>query len=68
MQLLAQSSAPLFISAQPEALGAEQKQFIKQSFANAAVKQPTGEPLDWLNNSLPSKWKLDEKIVEFDWS
>ena len=27
MQLLAQSSAPLFISAQPEAVGAEQKAF-----------------------------------------
>ena len=33
MQLLAESSAPLFISAQPDAIGAEQKQFIKQSFA-----------------------------------
>ena len=68
MQLLAQSSAPLFISAQPEALGAEQKQFIKQSFASASAKQPIGEPLDWLSNSFPSKWKLDEQVVEFDWS
>ena len=40
MQLLAQSSAPLFISAQPEALGTEQKTFIKQCFTNA-VKRST---------------------------
>jgi alpha-galactosidase len=68
MQLLAQSSAPLFISAQPEAVGAEQKDFIKQCFADASKEQPVGEPLDWLDNPFPAKWKLDDKVVEFDWS
>ncbi|HYJ63747.1 MAG TPA: hypothetical protein VEV62_08390 [Parafilimonas sp.] len=67
MQLLAQSSAPLFISAQPEAVGAEQKEFIKQCFADASKPQPIGEPLDWLENPFPSKWKLDNKIVDFKW-
>jgi alpha-galactosidase len=68
MQLLAQSSAPLFISAQKEALGTEQKAFIKQCFADAAKVQPIGEPLDWLDNPLPAKWKLDNKEVDFNWS
>ncbi len=68
MQLLAESSAPLFISAQPDALGAEQKAFIKQCFAKAAKKQPIGEPLDWLTNPLPAKWRLDNREVTFDWS
>lgn len=68
MQFLAQSSAPLFISAQPNALGTEQKQFIKQCFANAAKPQPVAEPLDWLTNPFPAKWKLGSKIAEFDWS
>ena len=67
MQLLAESSAPLFISAQPDALGAEQKAFIKQCFAKAAKVQPIGEPLDWLTNPLPAKWRLDNKVVDFDW-
>jgi alpha-galactosidase len=67
MQLLAESSAPLFISAQPDALGAEQKVFIKQCFAKAARVQPIGEPLDWLTNTLPAKWKLNNKEVDFDW-
>jgi len=67
MQLLAESSAPLFISAQPDALGAEQKAFIKQSFASAAKVQPMGEPLDWLNNPLTSKWKLNGSVVDFNW-
>ena len=67
MQLLAESSAPLFISAQPDALGTEQKAFIKQCFATAAKVQPIGEPLDWLTNPLPAKWKLDNRVVDFDW-
>ncbi len=67
MQLLAQSSAPLFISAQPDAVGAEQKQFIKQCFADASKPQPVGEPLDWLTNPFPAKWKLDNKVVDFNW-
>ncbi len=67
MQLLAQSSAPLFISAQPGAVGAEQKAFIKQCFTDAAKVQPIGEPQDWLSNPFPAVWKLDGKIVHFDW-
>jgi alpha-galactosidase len=68
MQLLAESSAPLFISAQPDALGAEQKAFIKECFAKAAKPQPIAEPLDWLTNPLPAKWKLNNRVVDFDWS
>lgn len=67
LQLLAESSAPLFISGQPDALGAEQKQAIKDSFAKAAKPQPLAEPLDWLGNPRPAKWKLDGRVVEFDW-
>jgi alpha-galactosidase len=68
MELLAKSSAPLFISAQPEAVGPEQKQFIKECFGEASKDQPVGEPLDWLENPFPSKWKLDNKEIDFDWS
>ncbi len=68
MQLLAESSTPLFISAQPDALGAPQKQFIKECFATAAKKLPVAEPLDWLTNQQPAKWKLNGAIKEFDWS
>ena len=68
MQLLAKSSTPLFISVQPDAVGEEQKEFIKQSFSEAARAQPIAEPVDWLTNPLPSKWKLDSQVVDFDWS
>lgn len=68
MQLLAKSSAPLFISAQPTAVGEEQKKMIKESFEQASNPQPIAEPLDWLNNEYPSKWRLDGQEINFDWS
>lgn len=68
MQLVAGSGTPLFISAQPDILGSEQKQVIRESFAKAAKRQQPGEPLDWLTNSQPKKWKLDGEIRTFDWS
>ena len=67
MQLLAGSGSPLFISAQPDALGEEQKATIRESFALAARPLPPGEPLDWLTNSLPREWKLNGEIRTFDW-
>jgi alpha-galactosidase len=68
MALLAESGAPLFISAQADAVGTEQKKFIKICFTNAAKKISSAEPLDWLTNQWPAKWKLDGQIRNFDWS
>ncbi|MGZ3752505.1 MAG: hypothetical protein ACXVAU_14585, partial [Mucilaginibacter sp.] len=67
MQLVAESSTPLFVSPDPKALGEEQKAFIKQCFTKAAKVQPTGEPLDWMTNYRPEKWKLNGSEVGFDW-
>lgn len=67
MQLLAQSSTPLFISAQPEAVGAEQKRFIKACFDDASRQLPVAEPLDWLDNAFPAKWRLNNKDITFNW-
>jgi alpha-galactosidase len=68
MQLVASSGTPLFISAQPEAVQAEQKAAIRESFALASRPLPLGEPLDWMESPVPSKWKLDGRIVDFDWT
>lgn len=67
MQLLAESGAPLFISAQPEATGPDQKAYIKKCFQMAAHDQPTGQPLDWMTNYRPAKWQLNNRVVTFDW-
>jgi len=67
MELIAESGTPLFISAQPDAVGTEQKSFIKECFKTASGKLPVGEPIDWIENPLPSTWKLNGKIRKFDW-
>ena len=67
MELIANSGTALFISAQPEALGTEQRATIKQCFQIAATNTITGEPLDWMTNITPSKWKLRGAYREFDW-
>ena len=67
LELVAGSGTPLFISPQPEAIGDDQRQLIRASFAKAAKVQPAGEPLDWLTNSQPRKWKLDGEVRTFDW-
>jgi alpha-galactosidase len=67
MELVAKSGTPLFISAQPEATGSLQKQFIKECFSTASKKIPLGEPLDWMENAFPKKWKLNGQIVNFNW-
>ena len=67
MNLVARSAAPLFISAQPEAMGPEQKESVRECFAIASVNDSVGEPLDWLASKTPSRWKLQGEIMEFDW-
>ncbi|MBS1532270.1 MAG: hypothetical protein JSU01_18355 [Bacteroidetes bacterium] len=68
MQLLAESGTPLFISPDPAALDDDKKTFIKECFGRAAKPQPLGEPLDWMNNPQPARWKLNGREVDFDWS
>jgi len=67
MELVAGSGTPLFISAQPDVLGADQQRLIRESFARAAKPQAPGEPLDWLTELQPKKWKLDGEVRTFDW-
>lgn len=67
MDLVANSGTPLFISAQPDATRSEQKHVIKESFQAASQNLPLAEPLDWMNNKVPEKWKLNGKIISFDW-
>jgi alpha-galactosidase len=67
MELVAKSGTPLFISAQPEATGDQQKKDIAACFKLASQTLPVGEPLDWMENPFPEKWKLNGNIETFNW-
>lgn len=67
MDLVARSGTPLFISAQPAALGEAQRSAIRAAFELASEPRPLGQPLDWLTNAWPQNWKLGGEIRSYDW-
>jgi len=67
MELVARSGTPLFISAQPSAMETPQKMLTKECFRIAARDLPLGEPLDWMENAIPRKWRMQGEVMTFDW-
>jgi alpha-galactosidase len=67
LELLAASGTPLFVSAAPDALGTEQRQALTEAFALASQPLPPGEPLDWMDTTCPRRWRLNDRVREFDW-
>jgi alpha-galactosidase len=68
LDLLARSGTPLFVSADPQALGEPQKRALRQAFAAAAVHQPVAEPLDWMDTTCPREWKMGTDTTKYHWS
>lgn len=68
LDVLARSGTPLFVSADPKALGAKQKAALREAFALAAKSQPVAEPLDWLDTTCPTRWKMGEETRNYHWS
>jgi alpha-galactosidase len=68
LDLVARSGTPLFVSHAKAALGTEQRDAIRAAFAAAAVPQTDAEPLDWLETTCPSRWRLGGQPASFDWS
>lgn len=67
LDVLSRSGTMMFVSMATDALGAEQTRALRDALARAAVPQPLGEPLDWLQSVYPSKWRLMGATREFDW-
>ncbi|WP_319586289.1 hypothetical protein [uncultured Desulfobulbus sp.] len=67
LDLLARSGTPLFVSASPDAVGPEQSAALRRAFEQASSHQPAGEPIDWLTNLTPCKWKFGDTTVNYDW-
>lgn len=67
LDLLARSGTPLFVSADPQALGSEQKRALTDAYRRAAQIQPCAEPLDWMDTVCPTRWQSGEEQVAYDW-
>jgi len=67
LDLVGRSGTPLFVSADPRVMGAEQKRAVRRAFAQASEPQPAGEPLTWFETTTPARWRLRGETVEYDW-
>ena len=67
LDLLAKSGTPVFVSADPAAVGSKQRAALIEAFKVAATVQPPAEPLDWLDTTCPRQWKFGENVQEFHW-
>lgn len=67
LDLVARSGTPLFVSIESGACGPAQRRALADAFAEAAADRPLAEPLDWMDNTCPARWRIDGGVVEYDW-
>jgi alpha-galactosidase len=67
LDLVARSGTALFVSVDPAAITAEQKPALKAALAAAARTHEPGVALDWMDTTTPERWRLDGKIVRYNW-
>src|SRR6185503_19975902 len=67
LDLLARSGTMLFESLAPDALGPDVRRDLRAAFLASSRAQPLGEPLDWLQNAWPNRWRLQGKESVYDW-
>jgi alpha-galactosidase len=67
LDLLAASGTTLFVSADASYIKDKQKAALQVAYDRASRPQPLVQPLDWINNSCPTRWKAGEEFLEFNW-
>ena len=67
IDLLARSGMPCFVSWRRDLADETVRRALAEAFRRAAAPQPTAEPLDWLANPTPNRWKTSSGAVEYDW-
>ena len=68
LDVLGNSGTVALVSADPEAVGEEQKAAIRDAFRVAAKPHAPSRPLDWLHTNTPSLWQeADGTVKEYDW-
>lgn len=68
IDLVARSGTPLFMSMANDAMGEQQNVAIRRALAGAAAPQALAEPMDWMQTTWPSRWKLDGTVdATYQW-
>ena len=56
LQFVAGSGTSLVVSVEKQAMGAEQKNALREAFAVAAASPSPGMPEDWFESTTPERW------------
>lgn len=67
LKLVASSGSPLFVSCDPKTADDEIKSDLKAAFKINSVQSDKLIPLDWMDNSCPAEWLLNDTKEYFDW-
>jgi len=67
LDLVTRSGTALFVSVDPDAVQSGQKSALASALVTAAQTRQPGIPLDWLDTTTPARWRLDDKVVQYDW-
>jgi len=69
LDVLGNSGTVVLVSADPRAMGEDQKKAVSDAFRAASKDHPVSRPLDWLYTASPSVWKQsDGVIITYDWA
>ena len=66
LDLVARSGTALFVSPDPKAVN-QSKEAIRRAFLAASKLQQVAEPLDWMDTTTPSRWRIQGKVAAYDW-
>lgn len=67
LRLLSESGAPLFVSCKPGILKEEELDLLRTAFARASQQSDILEPIDWMENTCPTRWLINGKEETFHW-
>lgn len=65
--VIAQSGSPLFVSAKPGVLNAEEKEELHQIMLIASEQKNHKIPLDWEDTDCPEVWGEGEDVISYQW-
>ncbi|MHB1317574.1 MAG: alpha-amylase family protein, partial [Anaerolineae bacterium] len=67
LRLLSGSGTPCFVVPGRDTPAEAEQRALRSAFGSASRPLPLAEPMDWLVNTCPGRWKLGPDIVTFDW-
>ena len=67
LDLVVRSATPLFVSADPAAMGEQERAGLKAAFATASTAHSGIEPLDGMDTTTPSRWRGSGGSVNYRW-